>query len=260
MSLINCLSCKESVSPDCCRNKIEKRTFSITLVILLTTLIVNCKPSAPPPPPPPIEVGLFGQAFIVTQGGANIKLGLVEVKAIEESFMIDFMNQKRLNATAEAELYSEIRKRELFEELEVLVKTNKAAIASWEKDWKNVKLQAGMEIAERRLKSKKQEIADFDTELRKFMNIIRWFLDLPSPSQVAKTDADGNFALRLKPGRYALVADSKRKIADKTEEYYWLVWIDANEQTKDRVFLSNDNLIETYCPDCVVRASDVWHK
>lgn len=223
----------------------KKRTLVLLDVILLTALINSCNPSAPPPP---TEIDLLGQAFIVTQVGVNIKLGLVEVKAIEESLMIDFLYQKRLNANAEAELYTALRKRELADELNALEKENKAAIAIWERNWKDVVLQAKMEVAERRVKSKKAEIANFDDELTKYMNIIRWFLDLPSPSQVAKTDADGYFVLRLKPGRYALVADSKRKIADKTEEYYWLVWADVNDQTKDKIFLSNDNLIETYCP------------
>lgn len=69
------------------------------------------------------------------------------------------------------------------------------------------------------------------------------FNDIPFIS-TTKTDADGNFSLKVEPGKpYFLIASSKREIDGSEEKYYWLELIkpqlDADET---KLFLSNDNL------------------
>lgn len=69
--------------------------------------------------------------------------------------------------------------------------------------------------------------------------------------QSYKTDADGRFLMKLPKGKYAVVAHATRKTIDATEEYYWFVWqaVDGNPK---KLMLSNDNLLETNCQDCII--------
>ena len=72
-----------------------------------------------------------------------------------------------------------------------------------------------------------------------------YFDDVNFPQGITTTitDAEGKFTLKLpKPGRYALAARAERSVINKTEEYYWLVWINADENTQKTIILSNDNL------------------
>lgn len=65
-------------------NSIKPILFCTTLLISL--LLLGCKPN---------ETTLTGQAFIVTRGGENIKLGLVDVLLIEKDPVNEFIEKKR---------------------------------------------------------------------------------------------------------------------------------------------------------------------
>jgi len=229
-----------------------KRIFLLNIdIVLLSVFLMNC---GSPTPPPPSEVEFAGQVFIVTQGGINFKLGLVEVRAIEEPLILNFIQQKKQNAITEYEKYKASR-----DVLTSQIKPLEGEFIVAERKWKRRMTNELLEIvnnAEKRLNAKKAELARLEAGLQPYYGGY-WVTELPMPVQVAKTDADGNFVLRLKPGRYALVADARRKVVDKTEEYHWLVWINVNEENKDRIFLSNDNLLRTFCIECVVKPTDI---
>jgi hypothetical protein len=216
-------------------------------VVMATMFLMMCGPS---------EVDLDGQAFIVTQRADSIKLGLVKVKVFEELPFTSFIQEKRQNAA------SIIRGRlKAFHDQE----TQKLhgvdeVINEYEKEYKRTNskkasenfVEALMEQIRMENKLKEQEAA----LERQLQNSI-WLENLPTPSYLAKTDADGKFSLKLKPGRYALAAEATRKIADKTEEYYWLIWLDVSKKNADKLFLTNDNLLPTFAPSCVVRPDDI---
>ena len=75
---------------------------------------------------------------------------------------------------------------------------------------------------------------------------------LPPPAGVGKTDAEGNFNLAVPSGRHVIVAMSSRKLLTKTEEYARAVRVDATSLVQS-LMLSNDNLVETECKDCILR-------
>lgn len=72
---------------------------------------------------------------------------------------------------------------------------------------------------------------------------------LPPPMHSSKSDADGKFSLTLPKGEYVIVANASRKLINTSETYHWLVQID--ESTPSNFMLSNDNLLETKCKECV---------
>lgn len=230
-----------------------KKSFVSFCTLTLFLFLVNC---GSPEPPPPVESELRGQVFIVTQGAANFKLGLVEVKAIDEQQMLAFIADKRQAAAAETNIHKSSRD-VLNNQLKPLEEEFIAAERSWKRKSTSFDLLEKVNAAEKRIKAKKAEIAKLDADFQKYYRGGYWIMELPVPLQAAKTDADGNFVLRLKPGRHALVADASRKVLDKTEEYFWLVWIDVKPESNDRIFLSNDNLLETFCAQCIIRPEDI---
>jgi len=222
-------------------------------IIILFAFLAEC---GSPTPPAPAEIDIAGQVFIVTQAGTNFKLGLVEVKAYEEPLIINAVQQKKQNAVAELEK-DKPRLVGLTSELKTLEEEFNTANLRWKRRSADWGLLAKVNEAEKRKNAKAAELAMVVAETQSYFKGPYWVADLPLPVQTTKTDADGIFIFRLKPGRYALVAESRRKVIDKTEEYYWIVWADLTKENPNRIFLSNDNLIETFCADCVVKPADI---
>lgn len=73
--------------------------------------------------------------------------------------------------------------------------------------------------------------------------------DIATSSKIVKTDADGKFSLvDLQGKRIALFARAKRQVVSETEDYIWLIWAD---KTNSNIMLSNDNLIDSKCSECI---------
>ena len=68
------------------------KTILYAFALLFSLSFIGCKPK---------ETTLSGQAFIVTRGGENIKLGLVEVLLIEKKDVKEFIQQKQPAVDAE---------------------------------------------------------------------------------------------------------------------------------------------------------------
>lgn len=88
------------------------------------------------------------------------------------------------------------------------------------------------------------------TVTRGFGNEDFFIENLPQPKFISKTDADGKFALTLPKGKYAITANSSRNIFGSSETYHWLVYVDTSSSNQ-LLILSNDNLLETKCNECV---------
>lgn len=84
-------------------------------------------------------------------------------------------------------------------------------------------------------------------------NLVRGLTD---GAAATKTDADGRFSLKLKSGRYAVVAITSRTVGGEQEFLYWFIWVDAGKEK--RVILSNDNLMATNCQECVFKDVGVF--
>jgi hypothetical protein len=209
----------------------------------LTSFLAKCGPSS-------LEVN--GDVFIVTESGASIKLGLVEVRVIAGPELKSFLDLKQRAAKVDIETLKPgllTRQNELISlknevdklkgEMELVYPAQERQVAKWRD-------------ALQRLESRKEEYYAYRTAYFRYSKGPYWTQGLPLPVQATKTDADGKFSFNLKPGRYALIATSTLKAVDNKEEYFWLIWIDVGRKYPKRIFLNNDNLLESKSADCVV--------
>jgi len=210
--------------------------------------------------PRPVSVGLNGDVFIVTRGGENIKLGLVTVTAVPETAMLSYVQIR--NALADNE---HLRLRPQINQARETLATARAVENSANDAYERT-IQSGSSTDEAWDKykragerSRQQQAAltsllDADAYLD---SPAFFFENVPAGVCSAKTDADGKFGMALPPGaRVALVARAQRQVMDKTEEYYWMVWVTPQQGQPTRVFLSNDNLLTVPSTESVLLAVD----
>ena len=117
-------------------------------------------------------------------------------------------------------------------------------------------VESKYEIAQSKLLHKRNEFDSMNAQYIAYKSYPFYLAGLPTPFTTAKTDADGKFSLKLKPGKYVLAAISSRTVGTDTEKYCWLVWLTVDPNQSKRVMLSNDNLFETNCSDCLVHLTD----
>lgn len=195
------------------------------------------------------NVNISGQVFVVTKGRENIKLALVEVAAIPEKELAQYIKSQHDRGLEQQKL--------LMPELESVEKEARAAAAAAERAEKEFNKPG---LSEKRADDyfNSQKIMDQkNSSSRKIKNKFDYFDSaeyyfekLPAQLVVSKTDADGKFTLPLPAGKYALAAKSSRDAFGKTENYYWLVWVDTSSPNHS-LMLSNDNFFETKCNECV---------
>lgn len=222
------------------------------------------------------EGDLTGSVFIVTRGGQNVKLGLVEVRAIPEQEILSFIQEKQAVAKKEQDelqpLVEEAEQQaqeaeEEYKEVDDQYKKMEAEadaafrdfLGLWGTQLEQQKkvLDTARERAKAALEARKAKtpamtaksraLSKLKVEYSHWTSNTYYFDGLPVGLASTKTDADGAFSLRLRRGvKYALAAKARREVMDDTEAYYWLVWVtlDGN-QTK--IFLSNDNLRSGAC-------------
>ncbi len=91
------------------------------------------------------------------------------------------------------------------------------------------------------------------TAMESFPNLQFYFSDpLPTPYQKTLTDADGRFEIKLpRMKRFAVFAQSSRKVATDTEKYVWFFWLPGTSDNTP-LMLSNNNLIFIDYPDNVL--------
>lgn len=249
------------------RGLMRNRTICLfTFLLILLGCLVSCGPS---------EKELNGEVFVVTQGGQNIKLGLVEVGVFAESDIIPFIQQKLQKAKSETGELEPVRD-SLKKAYEQLVKEReylKKQIKINELNEKEINELPSIEVIYRSyrqldyLKRLLEGTARYQKRFKEYLDVLKLILsysegkfylsNLPEPLQTTKTDSDGKFSFKLKPGKYALAAKSSRKVIDSTEEYYWLIWLTVDSVPTKKIMLSNDNLFETYCADCIIKADDL---
>lgn len=218
------------------------------------------------------EGELTGEVFIVTKGGQNVRLGLVEVRAIPEGIIRPFIDQKNTISKAESDkLRPEIEraKLEVAEAQEGVEGARRRSDEQFKASLEAIRrgdysVSRSYSSGADNEVSKLQAKWDKQTQLQGLLDKDRYwrsgdfyFADLPAGIATAKTDADGKFTLTLKrKQRVALAARGSRSIGDKTEKYHWLFWFSLEGMKSKRIFLSNDNLITAGSADSLVRAEE----
>lgn len=232
-----------------------------------------------------LEGDLNGEIFIVTKGGQNIRLGLVEVRLIPEDEIRKYVSNKIPQFRKEKEMISlklenaqkkleeaksayfeavkyKIRKESDIEmnklQNQVDVATDRKAARTTDDELRDIQASTDVSIdevnKEHRYKLMQLEIEVLQNEVLFFTSGAFFFNGLPDGVTKTKTDADGKFSLRIKRGqRMALAAQSNRKIIGDEENYYWLLWTSFDGNSLHKIVLSNDNLWETNPPASVIR-------
>lgn len=209
---------------------------------------------------------ISGQVFVVTKGGENIKLALVGVFAITESEFLQYLAastsikrgaQDKLILAENEEKESRAAKKAAEDRMSDLHdfylkkdSTDRGAYKRFSDSseyWEASKIR---EAAENAWSIKLMAEISARVEFRSFKTGAYYFSGLPAGISTSKTDVDGKFKLDLPAGKYALAAKSSRHVFGNTEEYYWIIWVNTSSQNQS-VMLSNDNMFETQCSDCV---------
>ena len=223
------------------------------------------------------EGDLSGDVFIATKSGENVKLGLVEVRAIPEEFVKAHIARKRtaaqqalasqrpeyeraLNARAEAEStvraieQSDTVKKYLSQWLFLNLQNPGGVVTEWGDATPALK---SWQVARVRLKNANTEWYPWAERTSRWTSIEYYLDSLPAAEQVAKTDADGRFTMRLdRKRRFALAATSTRQIGGATETYHWFTWVTLAGNASGRIMLSNDNLADVDRSGAVVSNRD----
>jgi hypothetical protein len=237
------------------------------------------------------EGTLTGDIFIVTNGAQNFKLGLIEVTAIPEDKMQQFIMKKE-DAVRVAMERNEAQKVSAEKELETAqqeydalkraseaaeAKSNRAnrdfSFAYSEADTDEaVRLMKQAESATKQAQDLKQKMFSKDLELvgiksriaRSEINLENLggeeflFADLPTSDVKGITDAEGRFSIKLPTrGKFAIAARAQRNVFGSTEHYYWLMWVSMDGEKSKQIMLSNNNQLSKESSDSVIKIKDL---
>lgn len=228
---------------------------------------------------------LHGQVFIVTKGQQTFKLPLVQVFAVPEAIISKVIasrtadrNEIRRNLTpqlVENKLAVDQAEAEINQQREIAdpvalshqVVEYCKGFTLYSNEW--LKCMSSAELAELKSRTNKasktmqpyydrrntayRKHEDLNAVYKIQRDAFKFFddfePDISTASKIVKTDADGNFSLASLQGkRIALFARAKRQVIGETEDYIWLIWAD---KTNSNIMLSNDNLIDSKCSECI---------
>jgi hypothetical protein len=184
--------------------------------------------------------GVSGQVFVVTKGGQTFKLPIIEVNAIPEKVITQYIASRQQTRQEQIAI------------LQPKVDTLKTESKNLEEIYMGSSMfkDPEHETKHQAWKSKVNEFINVRVELDEVLSDGYFFVAMPPSKATAKTDADGKFKLSLPAGKYALAAFGSRHIAGDIERYHWLVWVTV--PSKGDIMLSNDNMMDTTCRECVV--------
>ena len=216
---------------------------------------------------------LKGEVFIVTKGGENIKLGLVEISVIPEAEINAAIAKKKpaMDSTL-AQLKSDFDKASA--EYNSVHQRYEQADQNYDRAQKEATtallanpLSGGYEQAQKRAVSWSNERSKLfmpDSEARIKKDSAEWkakgfptaefFFDgLPTGITKTMTNSNGEFSVTLpRKGKFAIAAHAHRETPE--EKYYWLIWVSLDDQATKTIMLSNHNLMTSDSTDVVVRA------
>lgn len=215
------------------------------------------------------KLSISGQVFIVTNGRDNIKLALVEVAAIPENDLLQYIKVKHASgieqkvplmpayeASVKEYRAASVATAQAMQRMDRATRIMQNRIETDSIDKSIEKLNAHsasidiFEKASAREYSKATNMNKLKSKIDHFDSGQYYFEKLPTPLVVSKTDADGRFSLSLPNGKYVIAASTGRKVGASNETYYWLVKIDTTMKNQS-LMLSNDNIFGTSCAECI---------
>ncbi len=172
-----------------------------------------------------------GQIFIATQGGDNVKLGLIHVHLLsrEQAYAAIYV----FDATLIAE-QSKLQPIIDAQKAHCIKLNNELTSDSGNVDSTDVSTKYNDAVA---------QYKDSLTKYYYYMSTSAYLESLPTPLDESISDADGKFSVKIpKTGSWMLEAEGQRTVGDKIEEYFWLADVSSDAIAKNQIFLSNENL------------------
>lgn len=183
-----------------------KRIFILLALTALCGLLSSCS-----------HKPISGQVSVVTQGGANVTLGAVQIEVISARDADDFMSQ------CQAEIDSKTR---AFKTAYNNAKTARDAAARGQS-------KAELARAEKELNVTESALKNFPTANDYFEGF------MPSPIETTMADVEGDFTIESPKQPAKVFAKAQRQAMGSVENYYWLVDLPA---AGDKLILSNTNM------------------
>ena len=196
---------------------------------------------------PPANYEVSGEIFVVTKGGANFKLGLVNVQVFEKSVIQKFVTEK---ITARDNRLADLEPREARAEEEWKAASDAATKAVYAPAKKFLGLM--------KLKDEKWKVyEDLSTQTRALRSGAYSFAALPGTKFVVKSNSDGRFRFSVSRDEEVVIAASaSRAVGGDTEKYYWLVPVARPDGASIEIALSNDNLSSVRGGGSLIYTSD----
>lgn len=214
-----------------------------------------------------------GEVFVVRKGLENIRLALVEIRAIPEQDIASYINEKSEGAYAGLQsLPPKIIEAKKNYDLATAVKNDPSywstpLLASRKRGESAEEYQRRKDeysASKATWNAHRREVDKKIVEARRIYGDLRrnyfylgtahyFFSNLPASSFSAKTNSDGKFKVQgLPPGKYALTASAGQANFDDNVGCYWMTWVTVGKGTS-HVMLSNDNMFRTKCTECVIK-------
>lgn len=197
-----------------------KRKITFAVLTALCGLLSSCSPR-------PIS----GQVF-VTQAGANLSLGGVQVEVISAKDADDYMQQCQAQINGKT--------RALKEAYDAAKKNYDAAVKA-ESQTPTTATKAELELARAKVRIAAHALKFFSTANDYFAGF------MPSPIETTVTDAEGGFTIERPKQAAKIFARAQRQMSGQMSdfEYYWLVDLPT---TGDTLILNNNNMFTVPAP------------
>jgi hypothetical protein len=230
---------------------------------------------APAGTPVPTLGELAGEVFIVTAGRVNVKLGLVDVYALQQSDALAFAEQRENQAAAESRKLQEQQQREK-DGLVLARERLAAAQAADEREWKQslryppsspAHLPYDGEKHQKALNRARAEnqrwitsIAATSSSLARLRTPETLCAALPQGFAHTKTDSEGRFSLMVpRTGTFVVAAATSRAVLGRSESYCWFFTVSLGGADSKKIHLSNDNLTDANAPESLFQTGSPGH-
>lgn len=196
---------------------------------------------------------ITGEIFIVTQGGQNYKLGLVNVGLIQSEKLKSHLDAKIKEANIKINpIYNDYKQlKDSIALLAGLGDEYDRKIRNWTDeslpglDKKLKLLYKARSVAYDKLRLL-NKLAPVETIYLTYTSGDYFLSNLPKLDDSSKTDSDGQFKLIVPNNeKYFIVASASRSVGEKKEYYYWMIeYPNSSFREDQKILLSNDNLFD----------------
>jgi hypothetical protein len=210
---------------------------------------------------------ITGEVFIVTKGRANIRLGLVEVRALREADALVFLDKKKDEARMESERLNQQlaqanrelagarhgREKTVSDDLRDFRAMVKAPL---DVKYNGKKGQEAIEAANAEERRRGNVVSSLVVRLEQLKRAEFSCSQFPEGIASTKTDSAGRFELTVPRNEVlVLAATASRVVFEKTENYCWFLRATLGGTETKKILLSNDNTTDSGAAESLLQTS-----